>query len=113
MIKLYGDGPEFIQIEGLKDDPSFAVFKETGLDKNQPVYIAFSDGTIFKARYEEQAFWRIKRVDKGEANSALVEKAGNSDDDTDHWNIAGNISSVCVGKSAGDAIKNLIINPKL
>ncbi len=65
-VTVYGASDDLIEVEGAIT----AEFSPT--DDDSPAFLAFSDGTVLKVRYDEDGVWVIRRVATG---SATFDKA--------------------------------------
>lgn len=62
MIKVYGASDDLICVEGESINDEFYVIDTS---ENEPVYLAFGDGTFLKCYYNSEAIWKIDVLQKG------------------------------------------------
>lgn len=58
MLKVYGASDDLIELDG-------DISEEFGRYNSEGDYLAFSDGTVLKAVYDDDGIWRMKLVFKG------------------------------------------------
>lgn len=75
MLKVYGASDDLIELEGDIED-EFGHYPHD----DEPVYLAFSDGTVLKAIYDNDGIWRLNLVCKG--NLYQSKEDGSVIDDT-------------------------------
>jgi hypothetical protein len=69
-VTIYGGSDDLIEIDGdLREE--FTAYNE-----DEGVYVAFSDGTVLKVRYDEEGCWRITPTAKGRASYIKIEAMG-------------------------------------
>lgn len=75
-LKVYGASDDLIELKG---DITEEFNHYAAGDNDEGVYLAFSDGTVLKAFYDQDGLWRLTLVFKG---SLYVEKIeGNVEED--------------------------------
>lgn len=77
MLKVYGASDDLVEIDG-------DISEEFGRFDSEGDYLAFSDGTVLKAIYDEDGIWRMKQVFKG----ALLDRIEQGDVERDTVDIA-------------------------
>ena len=55
---IYGASDDLIEIEGDDIREEFNVY----LDRDEAIFIAFSDGTVLRATYDKDGIWRLHRL---------------------------------------------------
>jgi len=68
-IRIYGASDDLIEIEGTFTE-EFS-FYPTGYDDKR--FLAFSDGTLLRATYDNDGIWRLTRLASGSAAFEKVE----------------------------------------
>ena len=74
MITIYGSSDDLIELEGAVE----AEFYCYTPDEEEPVYLAFSDGTLLSVCYSSLGIWRFQCVVEGLSDFSKVE--GTDDD---------------------------------
>lgn len=75
-IKVYGSSDDLIEIEGdISEEFNFSPDKSS-----ESRVLAFSDGTLLRIHYDDDAIWRITRMVAGAAKFEKIE--GNVQEDT-------------------------------
>lgn len=96
MLTVTGGSDDLIIIGG---DTS-REFGATGDTEGEGAYLAFSDGTLLRIKYDEDGIWRITRIISGSALFSKVE--GDVDADTfDVVTLNGVIRWVVLGEDFG------------
>ena len=95
-VKVYGCSDDIISVDGAICD-EFAY-------NDEPVFLAFSEGTVLVIEYGDSGLWRVTRVHEGDA---VIEKFEATDPSskayTDVVTLRGKIEWVVVGKMAAKA----------
>lgn len=94
-ITVYGASDDLIEVDG-------AIVEEFNPRSNDPVLLAFSDGTVLRIQYSDTGVWRIQPVVCGRGTDLVIEQAPEDDDAnySDRATLRADIEWVV----AGDAI---------
>jgi hypothetical protein len=94
-ITVYGASDDLIEVEGdIREEFNF-----NPDDDDDHRLLAFSDGTLLRARYDQDGLWRFEKLAQGQATMTKVE--GSVDDDTgDRVTLCGEIKWVALATHA-------------
>lgn len=75
MIKIYGASDDLIEVSGdIEEEYNVHVF-----DGDDGRYLAFSDGTVVRVYYDQEAIWRVHTVARGKAEQSHTLPVGEDD----------------------------------
>lgn len=85
-VTVSGASDDLIELEGdIRDEIS-------PRNEEDPVKLAFSDGTVLSVVYDKDGCWRVNRVAEGTAKMEKVEAAGaDTDNYSDRVTLTGDI----------------------
>ena len=86
-ITVYGASDDLIEVEGDIREEFGCYRSENDWDEN-PLYLAVSDGTLLRVRYDNEGMWRFTPTSMGSARYEKHEATDADDDYTDKVTLA-------------------------
>jgi hypothetical protein len=94
-ITVYGASDDLIEIDG-------AIIEEFNPRGDEPVLLAFSDGTVLRIHYSDAGVWRIQPVHGGRGSELTIAQA--PEDDEANYSDRATLRADIEWVVAGDAI---------
>lgn len=93
-VIIYGSSDDLIEIEGDVTEEFYALAEYNNGEEECGAFLAFSDGTLLRIRYDEGGVWRITPVSVPQMSMLDVQQSPEMADDKDGYSDVATLSTV-------------------